>query len=151
PAHAIEAPSGDVYVADGYGNARVHAFTHAGELTTSWGAPGSDPGQFRIPHGLAYRSGVLYVADRLNARLQLFDEGRRFLGEWPARWPNNIAFDAAGAAYVAELGGLFLFSHDPDHGRGGARITIRDEDGGVEAEILGDDIYFAPHGIAVDS
>ena len=150
PAHAIESPSGAIYVADGYGNARVHVFTGVGQLTTSWGAPGSEAGEFRIPHGLAYRDGVVYVADRLNARLQLFDAHGRFLDQWPARWPNNTAFDSDGYAYVAEMGGLFLFSHEPDRSRASARITIRDEEGAVAAELVDEDIYFAPHGIAVD-
>jgi len=45
------APNGDLYVSDGYGNARVHQFSPDGELRRSWGEPGIGPGQFMIPHG----------------------------------------------------------------------------------------------------
>jgi DNA-binding beta-propeller fold protein YncE len=152
PTHAIEAPNGDIYVSDGYGNARVHVFTYGGQLTASWGAPGSKPGEFRIPHGLAQRDGALYVADRLNSRLQIFDAVGRFLDQWQARWPNNTAFDREGSAYVTELGSLFLFTHEADRSAERARVTIRSSEGRVEAELAGegDDVYFAPHGIAVD-
>jgi DNA-binding beta-propeller fold protein YncE len=156
PTHAVQAPSGDVYVSDGYGNARVHAFTGEGEPTGSWGAGGSGPGEFRIPHGLALDvAGTLYVADRLNARVQLFDTGGAFLEEWPARRPNGVAFDAAGDAYVAELGSVFLFTRTADPEAERARVSIRGPDGNVHDEIAatedGDEqLFFAPHAVAVD-
>lgn len=107
PTHAIEA-RGSIYVADGYGNARVHVFTRAGEYTRGWGEPGDQSGAFRLPHGLALGvDGELYVADRLNARVQLFDLDGGPIGAWPARHPNAVAVDADGSVYVAELGSVF--------------------------------------------
>jgi sugar lactone lactonase YvrE len=143
-------------VSDGYGNARVHVFTSAGELTSSWGEPGAEPGQFHLPHGLGCdAAGRLYVADRLNSRVQRFERDGAFLGEWPARRPNAVAFDADGLAYVAELGGVYIFTEEPDRDAERARVSIRSTDGAVVDEITaaedGDDaIYFAPHAVAVD-
>jgi NHL repeat len=48
--HTALSPQGEIYVSDGYGNARVHKFTPEGKLIKSWGEPGSDPGQFNIVH-----------------------------------------------------------------------------------------------------
>src|SRR5262249_8024461 len=76
-------PGGDLYVSDGYGNARVHRFAPDGRLLQSWGEPGSGPGQFHVPHGLAVdQDGTVYVADRENSRLQLFTAGGVYRGEW---------------------------------------------------------------------
>lgn len=73
PTNVAISPGGDLYVADGYGNARIHQFTFAGQLLRSWGASGEGPGQFQIPHGIAVdRNGTVYVADRENSRIQLF-------------------------------------------------------------------------------
>jgi streptogramin lyase len=156
PTHAVQAPSGHVFVSDGYGNARIHVFTAEGEPTASWGAPGSGPAEFRIPHGLALDGdGTLHVADRLNTRVQLFDRDGAFREEWPARRPNSVAFDTAGDVYVAELGSVFLFTPAADLDAERARISIRDRDGSVHGEIAADEdgdeqIYFAPHAVAVD-
>ena len=61
--------SGEMYISDGYGNARVHRFSPTGELLASWGEPGTGPGQFNLPHGIAVdRGGRVFVADRENSR-----------------------------------------------------------------------------------
>ena len=52
PAGVAVTPSGEVFVADGYANCRVHRFTAEGDLMTSWGEPGNAPGQFKLPHGV---------------------------------------------------------------------------------------------------
>src|SRR6266404_4609388 len=106
PTNLALSPEGDLYVTDGYGNARVHKFSADGRLLFSWGEPGSGPGQFRIPHGIAVdRRGTVYVADRENSRIQLFTPDGRFQAEWTdvAR-PCQVFIDAAGDVYVAELG-----------------------------------------------
>src|SRR5207245_8273125 len=73
PTNLAVGPSGDLYVADGYGNARVHRFAPDGRLLHSWGEPGSGPGQFHVPHGLAVdEDGTVYVADRETSRVQHF-------------------------------------------------------------------------------
>src|ERR1700731_2201300 len=72
--HTALSPQGDLYVSDGYGNARIHKYTADGKLLMSWGGPGTDPGQFNIPHNICCdRDGWVYVADRENHRVQVFD------------------------------------------------------------------------------
>ncbi len=78
--HTALSPEGDVYVADGYGNAAVHKFAPDGRLLFSWGGPGSDPGEFNIVHNITCDAdGWVYVADRENHRVQVFD------GKWSVR------------------------------------------------------------------
>jgi len=76
------APGGRLFIADGYGNARVLEYTAQGRRVREWGSAGSGPGQFHLPHGLAARDGIIYVADRQNGRLQRFNLEGRYLGEW---------------------------------------------------------------------
>lgn len=75
-------PGGRIFIADGYGNARILEYNAAGELVKQWGTAGTGPGQFNLPHGLALRDGVIYVADRQNGRIQRFDLDGKYLGEW---------------------------------------------------------------------
>jgi hypothetical protein len=76
-------PAGDVFVADGYGNARIVHFDRNGNYDTEWGELGSRPGQFSIPHAIAVDSkGKLYVADRNNVRIQVFDQKGNLLDVW---------------------------------------------------------------------
>src|SRR5947209_2532895 len=83
PTNLALAPGGELYVADGYGNARIHKFSADGRLLFSWGEPGSGRGQFHLPHGIAVgREGTVYVADRENSRIQLFSPAGDFLAEW---------------------------------------------------------------------
>ncbi len=76
------APGGRVFISDGYGNARVVEIDHKGQRIREWGGHGFGPGEFDLPHGIAYHDGVLYVADRENGRIQRFDLEGRYLGEW---------------------------------------------------------------------
>jgi NHL repeat len=75
-------PGGRLFISDGYGNARILEYNAAGQRVKVWGQPGSGPGQFQIPHGIATDRQVIYVADRGNARVQRFDLDGRYLGEW---------------------------------------------------------------------
>lgn len=75
-------PGGRIFIADGYGNARILEYNAAGQRVKQWGTPGTGPGQFNLPHGLALRDGVIYVADRQNGRIQRFDLDGKYLGEW---------------------------------------------------------------------
>ena len=88
----IAHPNGDIYVTDGYRNARVHRFTRDGKLVTSWGTPGHAAGQFHLPHSIAIDDdGKLYVADRANQRIQIFSPDGDFLGQWTGMGgPNDI-------------------------------------------------------------
>src|SRR5262245_38790541 len=76
-------PRGRLFLTDGYGKMRVLEYSADGKRIREWGGRGEGPGQFRVPHGLAYDgSSVLFVADRDNGRLQRFDLTGRHLGEW---------------------------------------------------------------------
>src|SRR5258708_2136463 len=77
-------PEGDVFVADGYGNARVVHFDGHGKFIKSWGKLGTEPGEFSLPHAIALDSrGRLYIADRNNVRIQVFEQSGKFLAQWP--------------------------------------------------------------------
>ena len=76
-------PNGRIFISDGYGNARILEYNAKGERVNKWGSAGNGPGQFRQPHGIAIDDqNIVYVADRLNARLQRFDLSGKYLGEW---------------------------------------------------------------------
>ena len=94
PTQAFQAPSGDLYVADGYGQARIHRFAADGTLIASWGEPGGGPGQFDTPHSIGVdRRGQVWVADRENCRVQVFDADGGFIRERALERANNIALD----------------------------------------------------------
>lgn len=83
PTDMVVAPDGDVFVSDGYGNARIVHFDKEGRFVKSWGRLGVGPGEFSIPHAIVMDSkGRLYVADRNNARIQVFDTEGKFLEQW---------------------------------------------------------------------
>lgn len=154
--------AGDYFVADGYGNARIHHFLHSGELVRSWGEPGFEPGQFRVPHGIAVaRDGTVLVADRENSRLQLFTPQGELAGVWDdlAR-PCQVALDGEGNVYVAELGyraGMWPGTVAPSADATGGRVSVLTRDGRLIARFGGGDHplaagdFFAPHDIRVDS
>ncbi len=97
PTDVAVAADGTVYVADGYGNARVVKFSPEGTYLMTWGGRGAAPGQFNVPHGLATDArGRLYVADRGNARIQVFDGAGRFLYQ--------IAGPEIGRPWAVDLG-----------------------------------------------
>ena len=81
PTNLVAAGGERLYVTDGYGNARVHAFSSTGDYLFSWGGLGSGPGEFHLPHGIDVDSrGRVFVADRENSRIQLFDAEGGFPG-----------------------------------------------------------------------
>jgi DNA-binding beta-propeller fold protein YncE len=76
-------PSGDIFVTDGYGNRRVVHFDANGRYINEWGNEGNEPGQFALPHSIVADSkGRLYIADRENARIQVFDTKGKLLDVW---------------------------------------------------------------------
>jgi DNA-binding beta-propeller fold protein YncE len=156
PTDAAVSRDGMIYVSDGYGNARVHVFSPAGRLLFSWGEPGNGPGQFRTVHDVCIdQQGRVCVADRENSRIQIFSTEGEFLQEWRDVWrPNMMATDAEGHAYVTELGPTFTGATQQRASL--SRITVRDDRGQIlsewgAADPEGADLYFAPHGIAIDS
>ncbi len=83
PADIAFAPNGDFYVADGYGNARVVKFSPEGKYLTAWGKHGTGPSEFNIVHSVAVDSqGTVFVSDRENNRIQIFDPNGKFLRMW---------------------------------------------------------------------
>jgi DNA-binding beta-propeller fold protein YncE len=161
--NAVPAPNGRLYVADGYGNAAVHVFAADGAHEFSWGEPGSGPGQFRLPHGIAVdHNGRVYVADRENSRIQIFTSEGEYVDEWRhVRRPDDIFIDADENLYVAELGFIAgrmphemmaeIPAHEPH-----ARVSVLTLDGDVQTTFGGDQpcdpgSFFAPHGIWADS
>ena len=76
--HTALSPKGEIYVSDGYQNARVHKYAPDGKLLLSWGEPGTAPGEFNLVHNIACDDdGWVYVADRENHRVQVFDAQRQ--------------------------------------------------------------------------
>jgi len=107
PSDVVVAPNGDIFVADGHGdktNARIVKFDKNGKFIKAWGKEGTGPGEFNVPHGLAFDSaGRLFVADRANNRIQIFDQDGKFLQEWKQFGrPSGIAIDKNDQIYVAD-------------------------------------------------
>ena len=83
PADVAWGPGGDIYIADGYGNARVVHLDAAGRYIGAWGRRGTGPGQFRLVHSVAVDAqGRVYVIDRANRRIQIFTGAGKFLTQW---------------------------------------------------------------------
>ena len=152
-------PDGDMYIADGYGNARVHKYAPDGKLLLSWGEPGTDPGQFNIPHNICCDAdGWVYVADRENHRVQVFDGDGRFETQWhDMHRPSGLFMERGGEGrfYVGEIGGALPVNYDVPNI--GPRVSIYSHRGERLAR-LGDRLaglepgqFVSPHGLAVDS
>ena len=106
PSDVALSPEGDLYISDGYGNARVHKFTGDGQLLFSWGAPGNTgPGEFHVPHGVwVHTDGRVFVADRENHRIQIFTPDGKFLTQWTDfSRPCDIYIDGDETVFVPEL------------------------------------------------
>jgi len=83
PTDLVVAANGDVFVADGYGNSRVVQFDRHGQFRRAWGSLGNGPRDFSLVHAIALDSrGRLYVADRNNARVQVYDQRGRLRDSW---------------------------------------------------------------------
>jgi DNA-binding beta-propeller fold protein YncE len=158
--HTALSPDGDhLYISDGYGNARIHKYTVDGRLLSSWGEPGTDPGTFNIPHNICCDdNGWIYVADRENHRVQVFDGN----GKWETQWnnlhrPNGMCMTQGRSAlcYIGEGGPAGEINRDwPNIG---PRVSIHTLQGKVLARLgkphggILPSQFTSPHGIAVDS
>ena len=157
--HTALSPQGDLYVADGYGNAAVHKFNPKGKRLKSWGAPGTDPGEFNIVHNIVCDdAGWVYVADRENHRIQVFDGDGRYETQWNNLHRPCALFMPKGCQHciVGELGpGMPVNRHMPNIG---PRISVLDRTGKRIARLgnqagfgIDPDRFMAPHGLAMDS
>lgn len=96
-------PQGELYVTDGYGNSRIMKFDAQGEFVTTWGEPGSGPGQFNAPHAVVIDGdGRVVIADRDNERIQIFTPEGELLETWAGYKPFGLAMDADGILFVAD-------------------------------------------------
>ncbi len=120
PTDTVVGPDGSTYITDGYGNSRVVKFTPEGNLVKYWGDRGTRPGQFNTPHNIVMdANSTLYVADRQNSRVQVFDTDGNFKQEWKVgglAWslcitppPNQVIFvGSVGKIYKYDLSGKLL-------------------------------------------
>ena len=105
PTRLSPSPSGDLYASDGYRNCRVHRFSSDGQFVASWGRPGGDgPGAFYSPHSLwVDADGLVYVCDRKNNRIQIFDPVGQFVSQWSnVQLPTDLHIGRDGHYYLAE-------------------------------------------------
>ncbi len=107
PSAVLVAPNGDVFVADGHGgttNARIVKFDKTGKFIRTWGKKGSAPGELDIPHALAMDSrGRLFVGDRGNNRIQIFDQDGNFIDQWVQfSRPSGVYIDRNDVIYVVD-------------------------------------------------
>lgn len=149
PTDVAIAKDDSFYVSDGYGNNRVVKFNADGKFLFQWGTKGKEPGQFDLPHGIALdRSGRVYVVDRTNARIQVFDSNGKYLTEWtdpPFISPQDIAIASDGTAFVVDIGNDEL----PDR----SGLLILSADGSLSSRVgrYGnyDGQFLVAHGVAV--
>ena len=158
--HTALAPDGHIFVSDGYGNARVHKYTPDGKLVMSWGEPGTDPGQFNIVHNIvADDDGWVYVADRENHRVQVFDVNGKYETQWTNMHRPCGLFMPRGKhshCFIGELGSAMAVNRRMPNI--GPRLSIVTNEGTLIARLGGADgpgletgKFIAPHGLAVDA
>lgn len=114
PTDVAFAADGEIYVSDGYGNARVHRFSSDGRHLGSWGEPGRGPAQFSTPHAIwVDKLDRVLVADRENDRIQIFDRDGRLLTIWEDVYrPMDIFETTQGILVSDQVPRVTLFSHD---------------------------------------
>ena len=144
PTGVAVTPAGVIYIADGYGNARVHKFSPDGELLLSWGEPGGAPGQFRLPHNIwVDKQERVWISDRENSRIQIFNSEGKFLDEWTdVIRPTDVFIDDDDVVYISEFSlRVSIYTID---GQLLSRVANRSND--KEAAL-----FHAPHALAVDA
>ena len=117
---------GSVYVSDGYDNTRVIKFDASGTFQMQWGSPGDKSGEFDLPHGISASSNRIYVADRGNSRVQIFDNNGTYISQWNTKQvgrPYGVAVSKDENVFIIDGG------DQPDNTR--SRVIILDTDGKV--------------------
>jgi DNA-binding beta-propeller fold protein YncE len=130
---------GNIYVADGYGNSRVLKFDKYGRPLLGWGMKGSGPGQFDTPHTIVIDGDLVYVGDRENARIQIFDRSGQFLRQWTLGHPFSLVLAPDHVLYMADAIAGRIVRIDPK-----GKIV-----GVFEGPQLGQGPHFDPHEIAL--
>ena len=145
--------NGDLYISDGYGNARIHRFTAAGELIDSVGAAGTGELEFHNPHSVHVGDDdMVYVSDRENDRVQVLTLDLDFASEVPVQRPASAAVDQRGRLIVASLRyavGETTFTRGQVREEVPDRLTVLDAGGSVVYAEAG--VIHVPNGLAVDS
>jgi len=154
PCGVAVSSSGEIYVADGYCNARVHKFAPDGTLLLSWGEPGHGPGQFWLSHWSSVdKQDRVWICDRQNHRIQIFNSEGKLLDQWTdILYPASLTIDEKeGIVYVAELSrrvSIFTMEGKLLARWGKGTYAEKSADGKEEDPPA---LFLAPHGIAVDS
>ena len=151
PTDVAVAPNGDVFVSDGHVNSRIVKFSKDGRFIKTWGKKGTGPGEFDLPHALAFDSrGRLFVGDRSNSRIQIFDQEGTFLAEWRQFGrPSGIFIDRNDNIYVTDSESNA--NRNPEYKRGLRVGSAKDGSVSVFVPIVGADPNSAaggPEGIA---
>ena len=153
---AFDPKTDELYISDGYGNARVHKYSPDGKHLFSWGEYGTDPGQFNLVHSVCTDSnGKVYIADRESHRVQIFDEDGRYLDQW-----NNLHRPCGlhiedDLVYIGQV--PTQLEVNADYPNIGGCVTIHDLNGDRLARLgdvwrgEGPGQFISPHGIAIDS
>lgn len=157
--HTALSPTGDIYVSDGYGNACVHKFSPDGRLIRTWGRPGTREGEFNLPHNICCdAAGLVYVADRENHRVQVFDGDGTYLRQINnLHRPCGLCITGGDRPHVlvGELGPYMAVNHATPNL--GPRVMILDNDGklvnrlGTDRPGTSPGAFVAPHSVALDS
>lgn len=154
PTDVAVASDGSFYVSDGYGNSRIIKFSPEGKYLFEWGKKGDAEGEFNIPHGLDLDDkGNVYVTDRENSRIQVFDSSGRFLKTFSNKNFGNICsitFDKTNKKLVAIDDVTFLkLKHR------GSDILILDSAGNTQTRFGRSGFYDGPlcwyHDVAIDN
>lgn len=158
--HTALSPSGEIYVADGYGNSRVHKYAPDGRHLLSWGENGTGPSEFNIVHNIACDGdGWVYVCDRENHRIQVFDPNGKLETVWHYLHRPMAIFQQPVQrqphSFICEVGGEG--NVNKRYTNIGPRISVLDHQGKVLSRFgkrgsgEGNGAFVAPHGIAASS
>jgi DNA-binding beta-propeller fold protein YncE len=157
--HTALSPQGEIYVSDGYWNACVHKFSPTGKHIKTWGRPGTGRGEFNLPHNICCDAvGQVYVADRENHRVQIFDgEGEylRQIANMHRACALAITPGAKPYVLVGEQGPYLAVNRATPNL--GPRVSVFDNDGelvsriGAEKPSMEPGAFVSPHSLALDS
>jgi DNA-binding beta-propeller fold protein YncE len=144
PTNIAFAPNHAFFISDGYVNSRVVKYSKNGDFVTKWGRKGTGDGEFNLVHDVVFdKRGRLYVADRNNERIQIFDQNGKFLGKWTdigAPW---------GIDYYAPEDSIYMVDGKND------RLVRLNMEGQITGTLGSHGRppgkFFYPHSVAVDS